>query len=102
MIGDMVESIHHIGSTSIVGFCARPKIDIHAGRAAMRCLLKQRARDDYTFLAIPNDDGSWPSPRGTTPMARGYLCRLKRFLFSDWLRAYQVASFFVWCRGGRG
>jgi len=30
LIGDLVDVIHHIGSTSVVGLCAKPKIDIDA------------------------------------------------------------------------
>lgn len=28
LIGDLVEEIHHVGSTSVLGLCAKPKIDI--------------------------------------------------------------------------
>jgi GrpB-like predicted nucleotidyltransferase (UPF0157 family) len=30
VIGDIAEDVHHVGSTSVVGLCAKPKIDIDA------------------------------------------------------------------------
>jgi GrpB-like predicted nucleotidyltransferase (UPF0157 family) len=61
LIGDMVEDIHHVGSTSIVGLCAKPKIDIHAvlHRDALVAEAVERVKsvDDYTFHGDPYADG---------------------------------------------
>jgi GrpB-like predicted nucleotidyltransferase (UPF0157 family) len=99
LIGDMVENIHHVGSTSIVGLCAKPKIDIDAvlRRDALvaEAIVRVKSVHDYTFHGDPYDDGMWTFTQGHGSFGtRLYLCgpnnatHVKRILFRDWLRIH--------------
>lgn len=101
--GDVVKEIHHVGSTSIAGLCAKPKIDIDAV-AVSEALLSEaieriRLLPDFTFHGDPYCDGMWTFTSGHGSYGtRLYLCgpenatHLKRILFRDWLREHSDAA----------
>jgi len=97
-LGAIAFEAHHIGSTSVPGLCAKPKIDIDVvldspgdlGKAID--LLKSTERD---FHGDPYDAGMWTfTSRGGFPGHRIYVCapgtpaHLQRILFRDHLRAH--------------
>lgn len=57
LIADMLEGIHHVGSTSIPDLCAKPKIDIHAVLRSDPLVAEAAGRvkslGDYTFHGEP-------------------------------------------------
>lgn len=99
LLGDLVDDIHHVGSTSVVGLRAKPKIDIDAiiRQEAMIADAVERVKGlaKYTFHGTPYADGMWTftSGRGSRG-SRLYLCgpnnatHVKRILFRDWLRSH--------------
>jgi GrpB-like predicted nucleotidyltransferase (UPF0157 family) len=103
LIGDMVEDIHHIGSTSVVGLSAKPKIDIDAVllsetlvAAAVDCV---KSLAEFTFHGDPYGDGMWTFTSGRGSYGtRLYLCgpgnvaHDNRVLFRDWLRTHPDAA----------
>lgn len=99
LIGDMVEDIHHVGSTSVVGLCAKPKIDIDAvvRSDAMIADAVERVKSlaNFNFYGDPYADGMWTFTSGHGSYGtRLYLCgsenatHVRRVLFRDWLRAH--------------
>ena len=99
LIGDFVEDIHHIGSTSVPGLAAKPKIDIDAvlrsGDFLPEAIERVKAPGGYAFHGDPYGDGMWTFTRGRGAYGtRLYLCgpgnatHIKRVLFRDWLRAH--------------
>ncbi|THK34557.1 GrpB family protein [Ensifer sp. MPMI2T] len=99
LIGDVVDDIHHVGSTSIAGLCAKPKIDIDAvlcshARVA-EAVERVKACPDFTFHGDPYGNGMWTFTSGHGSYGtRLYLCgpenptHFKRMLFRDWLRTH--------------
>ena len=98
LIGDFVEDIHHIGSTSVPGLAAKPKIDIDAvlrsGDFLPEAIERVKAAGGYAFHGDPYGDGMWTFTQGRGSYGtRLYLCgpgnatHIKRVLFRDWLRA---------------
>ena len=99
LLGDLVEDIHHIGSTSVEGLPAKPKIDMDAivRRAELveDAVIRVQSTGNYTFHGAPYGDGRWTftSGRGFYGI-RLYLCgpdnesHAKRILFRDWLRTH--------------
>lgn len=68
LIGDMLDDIHHIGSTSVVGLPAKPKIDIDAVLlsetlvpAAVDCV---KSLAEFTFHGDPYGHGMWTFTSG--------------------------------------
>lgn len=103
LIGDLVEQIHHVGSTSIAGLAAKPKIDIDAvllHEAHIPAAVERvKALSDYTFQGDPYGDGMWTFTQGHGSYGtRLYLCgpdnatHIKRMLFRDWLRTHPEAA----------
>jgi GrpB-like predicted nucleotidyltransferase (UPF0157 family) len=103
LIGDLVEDIHHIGSTSVPGLPAKPKIDIDAvmrsGELLAEAIRRLEAAGGYAFHGDRYGDGMWTFTRGHGSYgARLYLCgpgnatHMKRIFFRDWLRAHPDAA----------
>ena len=102
-IGYMVEDIHHVGSTSIVGLCAKPKIDIdavlHSETMVAEAVKQVQSLADFTFHGDPYSDGMWTftSDHGSYG-TRLYICgpgnatHGKRILFRNWLRSHSDAA----------
>jgi GrpB-like predicted nucleotidyltransferase (UPF0157 family) len=98
LIGDLVEDIHHIGSTSVPGLAAKPKIDmdavLHTDDFVPEAITRVRATGGWDYHGDPYGDGRWTFTRGRTSGTRLYLCgphneaHEKRILFRDWLRSH--------------
>lgn len=99
LIGDLLDEIHHVGSTSVHGLSAKPKIDIDAvlrsEAAVVEAVGRVKALPDLTFHGDPYGDGMWTFTTGHGSWGtRLYLCapgnvtHSKRILFRDWLRAH--------------
>ena len=103
LIGDLIAEIHHIGSTSVVGLCAKPKLDIDAVLhsddfipEAIKCV---KSAGGYAFHGDPYGDGMWTFARGFgSNGTRLYLCgpdnatHAKRIRFRDYLCAHPDAA----------
>jgi len=103
LIGDMVKGIHHIGSTSVVGLPAKPKIDIDAvllsETLVPAAVERVQSVAEFTFHGDPYGDGMWTFTSGHGSYGtRLYLCgpenatHVKRILFRDWLRTHPDAA----------
>ena len=102
LLADLVEEIFHIGSTSVPGLAAKPKLDIDAVLVSHEAIPEavERVRtQDYTFHGDPYGDGMWTFTTGRGSYGtRLYLCgpgtpaHLRRLLFSDYLRAHPEAA----------
>ena len=97
LLGGFADEIHHIGSTSVPGLAAKPKIDIDAvlRRTDMlpEAIARVQATTAYAYHGDPYGDGMWTFTRGRGSYGtRLYLCapgtatHEKRMLFRDWLR----------------
>ncbi len=98
-IGDLVEDIHHVGSRSVVGLAAKPKVDIDAvlasAAAVGRAVDRVRQSGIYCFHGDPYSAGMWTFTRTRSSYGiRFYLCgpgqvtHGERMLFCDWLRTH--------------
>jgi len=79
LIGDMVKGIHHIGSTSVVGLPAKPKIDIDAvllsETLVPAAVERVKSLAEFTFHGDPYGDGMWTFTSGHGSYGtRLYLC----------------------------
>ncbi|ENN85695.1 hypothetical protein RHSP_09749 [Rhizobium freirei PRF 81] len=91
-------AFHHIGSTAVVGLCAKPKLDIDAVLSSneMRLDATERLKDDgYRFHGDLHGADRWTFTKDETPYGtRLYLClpgneaHRERLLFRDYLRAH--------------
>lgn len=99
LLGDLAEDIHHVGSTSVAGLAAKPKIDVDAviRSAALVADAVERVQSTakYSFHGEPYGDGMWTFTSGHGSYGiRLYLCgpdnevHVRRLLFRDWLRAH--------------
>ncbi len=98
-LGGLLDSVHHVGSTSVPGLAAKPKIDVDAVIADTvrleEAVALMRLKSEWAFQGEPYGDGMWTFTRGHGSWgARLYLCapgtatHEKRILFRDWLRAH--------------
>lgn len=96
-IGAYIDEVHHVGSTSIAGLCAKPKIDIDCVLRAEALLPEAveriKSQDGYTFHGDPYQGGMWTFTQGHGSWGtRLYLCgpdnriHRDRMLFRDYLR----------------
>ncbi|WP_331371510.1 GrpB family protein [Sinorhizobium chiapasense] len=103
LIGDLVEEIHHVGSTSVLGLCAKPKIDIDvvllSEARIPEAVERVKSLAGLTFHGDPYKDGMWTFTLGHGSYGtRLYLCgpgnatHVKRILFRDWLRNHLDAA----------
>jgi len=98
LLGGLVLEIHHIGSTSVPGLCAKPKIDIDIvlrSAAAIPEAIERMKAQGYTYHGNRYRDGMWAFTTGRGPRGeRFYLCapgtptHLRRLLFRDYLRSH--------------
>ncbi|MCX7303457.1 MAG: GrpB family protein [Hyphomicrobiales bacterium] len=98
VLGELVESVDHIGSTSVPGLAAKPKIDIDAVMRAHGhvpdAVARFRTTGAYDFHGDPYGDGRWTFTSGSIRGVRLYLCgpaneaHRERILFRDWLRTH--------------
>jgi GrpB-like predicted nucleotidyltransferase (UPF0157 family) len=97
-LGSRLDAAHHVGSTSVPGLAAKPKIDIDAvihGENLQEAVALMRDVPGYTFHGDPYDDGKWTftRPHGVWG-ERLYLCATgnpaheQRLIFPDYLRAH--------------
>lgn len=98
LLGDLLEEVHHIGSTSVPGLAAKQKIDIDAvlrsEDALPQAIDRLCATDAWDYHGDPYGDGRWTFTRGRTRGIRLYLCapgnvaHQRRIVFRDWLRRH--------------
>lgn len=99
ILPDLLDEVHHIGSTSVPGLSAKPKIDIDAvllgGAALPEAIERLKSLDQLVFHGDPYGDGMWTFTSGHGSYgARLYLCgpdnatHRRRVLFRDWLRSH--------------
>ncbi|MGG6898701.1 GrpB family protein [Rhizobium sp. BR 315] len=94
--------IQHIGSTSVPGLCAKPKLDIGAVLFANDARLfatEHLQEDGYVFHGDLYGDDRWIFTKDETPFGtRLYLClpgnsaHRDRILFRDYLRSHPEAA----------
>jgi GrpB-like predicted nucleotidyltransferase (UPF0157 family) len=95
----LVPYFHHVGSTSVPGLAAKPKIDLHAAFADLVAVAsaveRMQAVAGYTYHGDKYGDQSWTFTSGKGSYgARLYLCTADnhvlrdRILFRDYLRTH--------------
>ncbi|MDW9500507.1 hypothetical protein GOB08_18790 [Sinorhizobium meliloti] len=74
LISDMVDEIHHVGSTSIVGLCAKPKIDVawHLIRVILNLCGSLPVRHDAAMGGHANENEMVARPRGNSSGCRAH------------------------------
>lgn len=97
LLGDLADSVHHIGSTSVPGLAAKPKIDmdvvLRSDDRIPEAIERVRATGAWEYHGDPHGDRRWVFTRGHGRGTRLYLCgpgnlaHGKRLAFRDWLRA---------------
>jgi GrpB-like predicted nucleotidyltransferase (UPF0157 family) len=102
IVGDLVEDIHHVGSTAVEGLCAKPKIDIDAvlrGHELIQEAIERIKPHGYAFQGEPYNDAMWVFTQGHGSYgARLYICgpgnatHSKRMHFRDYLRTHPEAA----------
>lgn len=102
LLGGLVADIHHIGSTSVPGLAAKPKIDIDAvvvSEAALPPAVEIMRPQGYAFHGDPYGQGTWTFTTGKGSYGtRLYLCapgnpvHERRILFRNHLRAHAAAA----------
>lgn len=98
ILADLAPRFHHVGSTSVPGLAAKPKIDLHAAFANETALgiaiERMKGVAAYTFHGDKYNDQSWTFTSGKVYGARLYLCTADnavlrdRILFRDYLRSH--------------
>jgi len=102
LLGGLVQEICHIGSTSVPGLAAKPKIDVDVvlqSEAAIPEGIERLKEAGYRYHGNTYNDGMWAFTLGRGPFGeRVYLCapatetHLKRLLFRDYLRCHPEAA----------
>jgi GrpB-like predicted nucleotidyltransferase (UPF0157 family) len=102
IVGDMVEDVYHVGSTSVAGLCAKPKIGIDTvlrGYALIPEAIERIRPHGYAFQGDLYGDGMWTFTQGHGSYGtRLYLCgpdnatHIKRMRFRDYLRTHAEAA----------
>ncbi len=97
LLDGMIANIEHIGSTSVPGLCAKPKIDVDVVLESARLIppgIERLKRAGYAFHGNKYNDGMWAFTTGRGSFGeRVYLCapgtptHQKRLFFRDHLRA---------------
>jgi GrpB-like predicted nucleotidyltransferase (UPF0157 family) len=96
---ELVAEIHHVGSTSVPGLCAKPKFDIDILLRRLsdipEGIARMQATGDYTFHGDRYRDEMWVFTTGRGSHGqRLYLCapdhpiHRRRILFRDYLRRH--------------
>jgi GrpB-like predicted nucleotidyltransferase (UPF0157 family)/N-acetylglutamate synthase-like GNAT family acetyltransferase len=98
LLDGLVADIEHIGSTSIPGMCAKPKIDVDTVLKSGDLIpqgIERLKQAGYTYHGNKYDDGMWAFTTGRGSFGeRVYLCapgtptHQKRLFFRNHLRAY--------------
>ncbi len=98
LLGDLTDSVHHIGSTSIPGLAAKPKVDmdvvLRAEEFIPEAIERVRATGAWDYHGDPHGDRRWIFTRGRGRGTRVYLCgpgneaHRRRLAFRDWLREH--------------
>jgi GrpB-like predicted nucleotidyltransferase (UPF0157 family) len=99
LLGNLLDDVHHIGSTSVPSLAAKPKIDMDAVLRAddfvQEAVERVRVTGAWDYHGDPYGDGRWTFTRGRSRGTRLYLCgpgneaHEKRILFRDWLRTHR-------------
>jgi len=103
LLDGLVHEIHHIGSTAILGLCAKPKIDVdivlRSAASIPEAIERMQATGDYIYHGDKYRDGMWTFTTGRASRGqRLYLCapgtaaHLRRMLFRDHLRRHPEAA----------
>lgn len=103
VLSDLAPVFHHVGSTSVPGLAAKPKIDLHAAfqdEDALRTAIERvKGLPAYTFHGDKYNDQSWTFTSGKGSYgARLYLCTSDnrvlrdRVIFRDYLRTHPERS----------
>ncbi|RCS21553.1 GrpB family protein [Phyllobacterium salinisoli] len=97
LLDGMVADIAHIGSTSVPGLCAKPKIDVDVVLESEELIpqgVERLKLAGYTYHGNKYNDGMWAFTTGRSSFGeRVYLCapgtptHQKRLFFRDHLRA---------------
>ena len=98
LLDGLVADIGHIGSTSIPGMCAKPKIDVDIVLKSEELIpqgIERLKQAGYTYHGNKYDDGMWAFTTGRGSFGeRVYLCapgtptHQKRLFFRNHLRAH--------------
>ncbi len=99
LLADLAPAFHHVGSTSVPGLAAKPKIDLHAAFADEDALPEAIKRVEtlgvYTFHGDKYQQQTWTFTSGKGSYgARLYLCTTDnvvlrdRIIFRDYLRSH--------------
>ncbi|WP_434711806.1 GrpB family protein [Rhizobium sp. YTUHZ045] len=102
LLGDLVQSIDHIGSTSVPGLAAKPKIDLDVvvvSDDALPAAIELVRAADFTFHGDPHGDGRWVFTRNREACGyRLYVCppdnpvHRQRILFRNYLRDHPAKA----------
>ena len=102
LLGGLVREICHIGSTSVPGLCAKPKIDVDIVLSSAGLIpeaIERVKAEGYAFHGDKYRDGMWAFTIGRGSFGeRIYLCAPgtkthdERLLFRDYLRAHPDAA----------
>ena len=100
LLAGFVEEIEHVGSTSVPGLCAKPKIDVDIvlqSEESISVGIERLQQSGYTYHGNKYNDGMWAFTSGRGSYGeRIYLCgpgnltHMKRLVFRDYLRTHPL------------